>query len=260
MKTFPENWRLILSEPKGGYDNMAIDYSILKSVAQTGVPTLRLYSWEKPTLTIGYFQSVNDEVNLDYLKKNKIDLIRRITGGGAVLHDNELTYSFFIPVSFDSMKCSVEESFKKIAQPLILALNNMGLNASFSGLNDISIKNKKISGNAQTRKEKVILQHGTILLSVNEKLMFNCLKISKEKLKDKAIQEPAKRITSLVEEITEDFDLMQATDILKNEIIKAYENLFEVSFSNKPVTKKELSVAVELKTKFFNNKEWNFKR
>jgi len=225
MMDFKEKWRLILSPPDDGFSNMAIDYSILKSVSKNLIPTLRIYSWEKPTVTIGYFQSVKDEVNLDYLKKNNIDLIRRITGGGAVFHDQEITYSFAIPISHKFMKCSVEESFKKIALPVIDALKEIGLVATFSGLNDISINEKKISGNAQTRKEKIVLQHGTILLSINKKLFANSLKFSKVKYN-----------------------------------IKNFERKFFISFEQSKITEKEFLLVNKIKLEIFQNKEWNYKK
>jgi len=166
--------------------NMALDEVLLlksmsSSTANYDIPILRLYGWQPPAVSIGYFQSMDEEVDVEKCKQMSIDVVRRITGGGAVLHESELTYSFITKV----YPKNIMESYNLICEPVVICINKLGFNAKFAPLNDITVDNKKVSGNAQTRKKNVLLQHGTILLDVNVEKMFSVLKVPCEKIKDK---------------------------------------------------------------------------
>ncbi len=180
--------------------NMALDEVLMSSVNDT--PILRLYGWRPPAVSIGYFQSLEEEVDLESCKKIGIDVVRRITGGGAVLHDAELTYSFVTR----RYPQSIIESYKWICDAIIMGINRLGFNANFVPLNDIVLGGKKVSGNAQTRRNGVLLQHGTLLLTVDIEKMFSVLKVPSEKLRDKMVQNAKERVTGLrrsFEEVSE---------------------------------------------------------
>jgi len=170
---------------------MALDEVLLQNLDD--IPILRLYGWNPPTVSIGYFQKMEDEVDVEMCKHLGIDVIRRLTGGGSVLHDSELTYSFLTR----RYPQSIIESYKVICDAVIIALSKLGFNAKFSPLNDIVINGKKISGNAQTRKNGALLQHGTILLDVDFEKMFSVLKVTKEKIRDKMISDSKDRVIGL---------------------------------------------------------------
>jgi lipoate---protein ligase len=178
------------------YWNMALDEVLMKSVrrAMSGTPVLRLYGWNPPAISIGYFQSVEQEVNVQRCNQIGIDIVRRVTGGGAVLHEYEVTYSFITR----KYPQNILESYKMVCDPIVNGLINLGFHKTrFAPLNDIVVDGKKVSGNAQTRKDGVLLQHGTILLNVNFKKMFTLLKIPKEKIGDKMIDNVSQRVMSL---------------------------------------------------------------
>jgi lipoate---protein ligase len=172
--------------------NMALD-EVLMHGANNDMPILRLYGWQPPTVSIGYFQNIDEEVDLKKCAQMGIDVVRRMTGGGAVLHDSELTYSFITNI----YPKNIMESYNLICDPVVMCINKLGFNAKFAPLNDIVVDNKKVSGNAQTRKKNTLLQHGTILLGVNVEKMFSVLKIPSEKIRDKMISDAKSRVMGL---------------------------------------------------------------
>jgi lipoate-protein ligase A len=171
--------------------NMAIDEVLMESLRE--VPVLRIYGWRPAAVSVGYFQSTKEEVDLEKCQQLGVDIVRRLTGGGAVLHESELTYSFITR----RYPQNIMESYRWICDPIVMSINKLGFNANFVPLNDIIADGKKVSGNAQTRKKGVLLQHGTILLSVNVDKMFSVLKVPSEKLKDKIIKDVKERVTGL---------------------------------------------------------------
>mgnify|MGYP000995047841 CR=1 FL=1 len=177
--------------------NMGLDEAILESVA-TGAqpPTLRLYQWQPAAVSIGYFQGVRDEVDLDACSRLGVDVVRRLTGGGAVFHAAELTYSIVVPETDPLVRGTVIDSYRTICDGLIAGFGNLGIPAEFAPLNDILSGGKKVSGNAQTRKRGCLLQHGTVLLGVDVDTMFSLLRVPNEKLKGKLIEDVKARVTS----------------------------------------------------------------
>ena len=193
-----EKWRIIELQEKGAYLNMGIDNAIMDGVKSgTSDPTIRFYTWKPPAVSIGCFQSMRDEVNVETCKKNGIDLVRRLTGGGAVYHDREVTYS--IIGSADMFPSGIIESYRQICGYIIYGLSILGINSTFAPINDIVVEGKKISGNAQTRREGVLLQHGTVIYDFEPEKMFGVLNISKEKISDKMIKSAKDRVTSVLE-------------------------------------------------------------
>ncbi len=181
--------RLLETGSADAFTNMSIDEVLMESKE----PVLRLYSWNPPAVSIGYFQNLDEEVDVAACRKLGVDTIRRQTGGGAVFHDKELTYSF---ISREYPQ-NILESYKWICSAVIEGLRTLSFEAQFAPLNDIVIGGKKISGNAQTRRNGVLLQHGTILLEVDVDKMFAILKVPNEKMKGKLISDVKARVTGL---------------------------------------------------------------
>lgn len=176
-------WRYIPLETRNGYWNMALDEAILNAVIQNKSPnTIRLYKWNPSTASIGRNQSLNDEVNVNYCNTRGYNVVRRITGGGAVFHDSkgELTYSIVCPLSFlrDLDASKVLEQFELITQGIIEGLKIFGLESDQGVIHcpALFLEGKKFSGNAQARKKGYLLQHGTILLKTDPELMYTVLK------------------------------------------------------------------------------------
>jgi lipoate-protein ligase A len=189
--------------------------TLKESLSIAPAAILRIYGWNPPAVSIGYFQSMELEVQISECRRRGIDLVRRVTGGGAVYHEDELTYSFLTTV----YASDIMESYVTICNPVVEAIRKLGFDARFVPLNDIIIGDGvKVSGNAQTRRKKILLQHGTILLDVNVEKMFSILKVVPEKMKDKLIDDVKKRVSG----INKSFD--EVARALKQSFSEAFES------------------------------------
>lgn len=232
--------------------NMAIDEAIMLSKK----PTLRFFGWKPPTVSIGYFQGMEQEVDLDACKAHGIDVVRRVTGGGAVFHDQELTYSYFVPEDSGEVSRTILESYDQICGFVIGGLRKLGLEAEFKPINDIIVNGKKISGNAQTRKNGMVLQHGTILLGVDVKKMFSLLKVPDEKIRDKMISVVEERVTSVEKELGRSVTF----DEVKEKIVEAFQESGMRVLREGALSKEEEEKAKELYENKYSTKKWNFMR
>lgn len=249
-------WRLIETGYRDAFTNMAIDEAIMRMHSKIGKPTVRLYGWKPSAISIGYFQSLEEEVNLQKCKELGVDYIRRITGGGAVFHENELTYSFVCSEESDLVAKNILESYRKICNSLIFGFDKLGLKAEFVPLNDIIVNGKKISGNAQTRRERAVLQHGTILMEVDVDRMFDLLLVPNEKLKGKLIKDVKQRVTSIENELGEKVEFAKLAGAMK----QGFEENFGVELVKEELSKEESELAEKIKEERFLRKEWNFRR
>lgn len=191
-------WRLIPLETNTAAMNMALDEACAHSVALNNVPpTIRFYRWKPSAVSIGYFQSLHQEVDVNECAKQGVDIVRRRTGGGAVYHDyeGEITYSVIAPEKM--FASNIIESYQQVANHIISGLKQLDVEAMFVPINDIVVGGKKISGNAQTRRSGVLQMHGTILCNVDVDKMFSLLKVPDEKMKGKTISAVKERVTSL---------------------------------------------------------------
>jgi lipoate-protein ligase A len=225
--------------------NMAIDEALIENMGQ--VPVLRIYGWRPPAVSIGYFQSIKEEVDLEKCNEMGIDVVRRLTGGGAVLHEFELTYSFITK----QYPRNIMESYRWICEAIVISINRLGFDASFVPLNDIVVKGKKVSGSAQTRRNEVLLQHGTLLLAVDVDKMFCVLKVPSEKLRDKIIKDVKERVTSLAGTTFDDMALSLKT---------SFATTFDAKLLPDTLSTEEISRARWLAERKFSSKEWNLRR
>ena len=185
--------KFIPYEVKTGSENMHIDGELLEKAVQTGFKEaiFRLYGWSPACVSLGRNQK-DDFLAKDLLKSLNIDTVRRLTGGRALLHDKELTYSFICPVEYLKHGENVKESYKEISEFLITKLDKIGIHTDFGGQKpvntkfdycmllstgaDLCYKGKKLIGSAQCRKNGYILQHGSILLDYDRELLEKIFK------------------------------------------------------------------------------------
>jgi len=252
-----EKWRLLLTGANTAARNMAIDRAVLVANSNGKVPpTVRFYSWKPSAISIGYFQSLEDEVDLTTCRDLGVDYVRRITGGGAVYHENELTYSIVIPESHKEISKNIMESYGRICGAVMNGLSNLGIESIYKPINDIIASGKKISGNAQTRKMKTVLQHGTILTDVDVEKMFSILKVPNEKIKDKLIADVKERVTSIKHIKGEEIAFDKVAKAMK----KGFEEEFKVKLVKGILTDEEVELTNKFERECFGAKDWNHKR
>jgi len=177
-------WRLLQDGPADGPWNMAVDEAIARAVGDGLAPaTVRFYTWSAPTVSLGYLQRAPGGVDLLACRRHGIGLVRRITGGRAVLHADELTYSVAVPVQGPWRSLSVAEVFARISGGLIAGLRHLGVGATLGGSRTLTgdrpesgacfllrrmpaivVSGRKLVGSAQRRWDRYLLQHGSLLL------------------------------------------------------------------------------------------------
>ena len=257
---------------RNAFENMAIDESIL---TYCKIPTLRVYGWKPAAISIGYNQNAEKDINLDYCKKNNIEIVRRITGGKAVFHDKEITYSFILPENNNLIPFEINESYKIIANALMIALKKIGLDAEmkkapekvktpicFNSSNwyELLVNNKKISGSAQRRFNGKVLQHGPILINFDYKknsLMFN----SNNNLDlEESLRQ---RITSISGELKSNSNdgishTIPNYETLKDAVKSGFEENFNFQIFADSLAGKEKLLSEKLKKEKYSTEEWNF--
>jgi len=189
-------WRLILDPPLSGQENMDHDLELMEEVASgESPPILRIYRWSPPAVSLGYFQDENEVVDLKACLNAGVDVVRRPTGGRAVLHDQELTYSIIVPEAHPFInKGGVMDAYRAISRGIITAFNLLDIVAVLtpeeqyraglapgscfdsSTAYEIQVDGKKVVGSAQLRRDGIILQHGAILFSLPADLYRKVLK------------------------------------------------------------------------------------
>jgi len=233
---------------------MAIDEAILRSFDDGKVdPTFRFFRFKPSAITLGYTQSIDETIDEERCKEEDIPFVRRITGGGTVFHDyeGEITYSMVTEKSEEK----IEKSFEKNLQPVINTLKNFGLDAKFKPYNDILVNKKKISGSAQRRGKKGLLQHGTLMYATDLEKLADILKIDEEKLKKKGADSFLDLVTTIQREIGEPLDPEHIIDVMRGEYI----DHFEEEVVEKGLCEEEKRIASKLESKY-SSKGWNRER
>jgi len=240
---------------------MAIDEAVLRSRIRGKAPnTIRFYQWNPSAVSIGRFQNVHDEVNVENCKKYGVDIVRRITGGGAVYHDkrDEITYSVIVGRE-DLGAEDVTVAYNKICNGLTNALELLGVRADFNpgdpkNCPNIAINGRKISGSAQSFKGGAVLQHGTLLLSVDLEKMFTFLRVPWARTCMEIVNVAERKITSLEKELGAETTVEQAYAAL----VEGFRNALEMNLSEGTLTLEELDIAERLRRKKFANQDWTF--
>ena len=229
------------------YYNMAFDEYCLESLP---IDEPVFFLWQnKPAVIVGYNQEVNTEVNLDYLKEKGIDLVRRVTGGGAVYHDLENLNYTIVGRSED-----LERDYPEYAALMMKALQALGVPATLSGRNDILVDGKKVSGFAKRVCKNRLMVHGTLMYNVDVDVLTHVLNPSTTKLQSKGIASVRSRVTNLCNYLPELSDIQafknRLEEILSNNYSDAEYKLSETDLAN----------IQQLTDKKFATWEWNYGR
>lgn len=266
-------WRLIVDSPTEGAVNMARDEAILQAVAQKhSLPTLRLYGWTPLCLSLGYGQRLRD-VDLARLTAHAWGIVRRPTGGKAILHGNEVTYSVAIPKDHELAAGDVVESYRRISEALILALQFLGLmpasEQQAKGVKDlgpvcfevpshyeITVSGKKLIGSAQVRRRDGILQHGSLPLHGDIALICDALVYADESERDAAKINVRERATTLEDAIGQRLDWNTVAEA----IAKGFAETFDLQFDISELSSTELAQTEQLLETVYRHPNWTNKR
>lgn len=244
------DWQLIPQVARPPLMNMALDEVLTLRVGRgERRPTIRIWGWDARCIVLGRFQSVRNEVNEDAAKANDVQLVRRISGGGAMFIEPEgaITYSIYAPESLVT-GMNFPESYAFFDAWVVQALRDLGVDAWYAPLNDITSSGGKIGGAAQARRGGAVLHHTTMAYQMNIPLMMQVLRIGQEKLSDKGIASADKRVGPL----------RQQTDLPRDAIIDHLIGSFRDRFglTDDRETPGELAEAEELVKTRFGTREW----
>src|SRR5699024_4579045 len=179
------------------YINLAIEEYVLNNFGEKD--TYLLFYINEPSIIIGKNQNTLEEVNTDYVEENNIKVVRRLSGGGAVYHDEgNLNYSFITKDDGDRF-----HNFAKFTEPIVKALNSVGVPAELNGRNDLLIEGKKFSGNAQFLTRGRMFSQGTLMFDSEIEHVVSALNVSKEKIESKGIKSIRSRVTNIIDHLEE---------------------------------------------------------
>ena len=253
-------WRLLKLETYNAYMNMAVDEAVLTARMKGLAPnTVRFYRWNPSAVSIGKFQIAENEVHLESCAKHGVDVVRRITGGGAVYldADGELTYS--VIASKDDLKVKdATEAYAKIYSGMVQALKILGLEADFNegaerASPNLTINGKKISGSAQCHKAGIVLQHGTFLLDADLEKMFTFLRVPWGKTLMEIVAIARDKITSIKAELGKEISLYAVHQAL----IEGFQIAFKTQFQREELTPYEKELAEKLYKEKYSTADWN---
>ncbi|MBD8016408.1 MULTISPECIES: lipoate--protein ligase [Planococcus] len=228
--------------------NLAIEEYLLKTMDVEKDPFLLFYINE-PSIIIGKNQNTAEEINTDYVDSNGIHVVRRLSGGGAVYHDlGNLNYSFITVDDGNSFR-----NFRKFTEPVVKALQSLGVNAELSGRNDLMAEGRKVSGNAQFSTRGRMFSHGTLMFDTEVDAVVSALKVSKEKIESKGIKSIRSRVANISEFLKEPMTVTEFRNAILHSIFEGEENVRYYE-----LTDEDWKKIHELSKERYGNWDWNY--
>jgi len=264
------SWRLIITPPARGAWNMALDESILEHIGRgESIPTLRLYAWTPACLSLGHAQPFAD-VDMARIKQHGWEVVRRATGGRAILHTDELTYSVIAPLNEPRVEGSILESYNRLAQALLLAVKSLEIpveikegKADESGKQnpvcfevpstyEITVNGKKLIGSAQARKKEGVLQHGSLPLTGDLTRICQALKFENDFARENASQRLLERATTVESALGREVSWEMAAQAF----IQAFEAQLGLSLERRELSESESKRTDELVKEKYDHPSW----
>ncbi|MFD2704294.1 lipoate--protein ligase family protein [Salibacterium lacus] len=275
-----ETWYFIDSGSCPPAWNMAMDEMLMQWHSEGSIPpVVRFYGWDPATLSVGYFQKVHKDIDFDAVQKHGLGFVRRPTGGRGVLHDKELTYSVIVSEDHPEMPETVTEAYRVISEGILEGFRKLGLHAEFSiprtkeeeeslknprsavcfdapSWYELVVEGRKIAGSAQTRQKGVILQHGSILLELEEDKLFDLFKYSSDRVRER-MQKGFKKKAAAINELT-------SAKVTMEQVSKAFHEGFadglNVNWEPYTLTEQQEKLVRDLAAEKYDTDEWNYRR
>lgn len=260
--------------------NMALDEALLDWHSEGLLPPIvRFYGWTPATLSIGYFQNVKKEINMEEVKKHNLGFVRRPTGGRGVLHEHELTYSIIVSEEYPNMPATVTEAYRVLSEGLLIGFQKLGLDAYFSvpdtaekksdlknpksavcfdapSWYELVVEGKKVAGSAQTRQKGVILQHGAILLDLDEDKLVSLFNYPSEEVKARVRRGLPEKAVAI--------NRIRKTPATIEECIEAFKSGFaeglDVNLEPYSLTNEQTEYVKELETRRYAHDDWTYRK
>lgn len=274
-----EKWLYVNSGPRSASYNMALDEALLNWHSEGLIPpVIRFYEWAPATLSIGYFQRVARDIDFDAVRANGLGFVRRPTGGRAVLHDQEITYSVIVSESHPKMPATVTEAYRVISEGLLEGFIALGLDAYFSvpdteekradlkkpksavcfdapSWYELVVAGKKVAGSAQTRQKGVILQHGAILLALDEEKLLSVFKFDSEEHRERMRTKLPEKAVAINRLMNREVSFTEC----KEAFTRGFEKALEIELVPYELTEEQVAYVEALEKEKYANDEWNFK-
>lgn len=273
-------WRILNTGIADAATNMAVDEAILLAHADGRVPaTLRFYGWQPAAVSLGYFQRAADEIDRAACREQGIDIVRRLTGGRAVLHDAELTYSIIAGEGYPGIPATITASYRYFSEGLLAGLARLGITA---GMNmpraaygqvkrqpntsaacfdapshyEITVEGRKLIGSAQVRKQGVILQHGSLLLRFCPQRLAALLRSPTPQAQERLAQMLAARAIGLEEVLGRNIEYEE----ICHTMLQGFDEVLHCGLSYGRLTVDEQTAAKDLAAEKYSQDHWNFMR
>ncbi|MGZ3649093.1 MAG: lipoate--protein ligase family protein [Syntrophales bacterium] len=265
-------WRFISFKRLNAFENMAIDEAIFRENQRTdSPPTLRFYSWSPPSVSLGYFQAAREEVNVEACRRYSVDIVRRPTGGKAVLHENDLTYAVITSEHNPLFPPDILGTYKVISSCIAEGLSELGIEAEMEGSGrsyqdnplkaacfsspsryELLAKRKKICGSAQLRSRGICLQHGSILVDFDP-VKTCAILLPEESERGWQIEKLRGSMTSIYEQIGASVSMENICHVMK----KGFEKRLDIELVEGCLTAREESLKLRLMNDKYMNDTWN---
>jgi len=277
MCSSAQAWRFLNTGFGNAFFNMAVDEALVRSVSKGSLPVFRVYGWQPPAVSFGYAQRIEREIDAEACRNRNIDIVRRTTGGRAVLHWNELTYSAICASDNPIMGGSIQEAYRKISTGLMAGVRRLGIDVAFESRRreqpsprgkeltspcftstaqyEVTHDNRKLIGSAQQRIGHMLLQHGSLLLGSEHKQIIGLLPKGKERLHDRFARELDRQTVSLSEALKRPVPFETGAMALYEGLVEA----FDIEWLKTELSSEERAEAERLVVGKYGDDDWNYR-
>lgn len=268
-----DTWGLLHTGFNEAAVNMALDESLLLWHSEEKIPPiLRFYGWSHPTLSVGHFQKV-ETIDFNALERYQCEFVRRLTGGSAVLHDDELTYSIVVSEEKPYIAASISEAYFTLSKGILAGFRELGIDADYSipeeqfkrdatavcferpSDYEMLVDGKKISGHAQTRKKGVLLQHGSLPFTFDKQMLFDLFMFSSEQARIRKRNQFSEKAITMNEAAQKNITYEQAANAFE----QGFKRGLNVELIPFTLSDEQWNEVHELANTKYRSAEWNFK-